>query len=188
MHETPALPSNSSVVRRITQYVRNYIRTMLPPRFQSRLGASDLVQDAWMSILTRLPSMMRRADHAGIRRLLRSVARFKACEAKRANVRIRRSVLREVPDVVDQVADPGLSPSEAAIHEEMRKRLQGSISDVDREILEMHLQGATPQEIADKTQRSVPTVYRRINRQIRSVIQQFDERQHESPPRGSAAD
>lgn len=175
MSQTSNAAALSRILRNVGDWVRVRVQKVLPTRLQSRIGPSDIIQEAWASILQRLSTLLRRDDQSGVRRMLLAVARLKAAAAVRRHTQQRRNVFQEATGPQPEIPDRGLDPCEAAIQAERYSRLLSQLSASEREILELHVQGLTADEIAKGTQRPRVTVYRIINRIVRALIQGDDE-------------
>lgn len=162
-----AAKGDPAAIDRLLERHRNRIRKMLAvwmdPRLQSRIDASDLVQEAMIEASRRLSES---ADtlQAPFYPWLRRVAWNRMRDAVRRHVEAeRRTLQRERPlhgdlpdpsaaELVEQLIASGTSPSGRLRRKELQERVRAALDELpaqDREILILrYLEQVQPAEIA----------------------------------------
>jgi len=173
----------SALLTRHEQRLRRMVMFRIDPRLAARLDASDVVQEALAEAARRL------ADYAAHRPIpfypwLRGIAWDKLVEMKRRHVDAAcRSVQREVRQLnlsgdsqlilVDRMMALGTTPSEQAIHGEMRDRVQQAIRQLparDHEVIVLkHLEELNVPEIAAVLGIDQEAVYSRYRRAVQRL-------------------
>jgi len=152
----------------VTRAIRRRFRTR---KMRILYGTEDCMQSVWGSIFSDVDRVAKIETPEHLMQYLAKVAGNKLIDRDRKLRAQCNNVYRECdlpePGAPDQsaLATGDLTPSQAvAIHDEWDVRTKG-LSTEKRTILELHRQGHTSDEIAEKTERS--------GRGIRRVIQQL---------------
>ncbi len=154
---------DESVLVRLFEHYRPRLERMVWSRMgeevTSRFDAADVLQEAYCDARGQLPSYLRE-PRVSVYVWLRSLAWQRLIKFREQHVKAqRRSVHREVtlPDVssfvaVAQLLASGTSPSQAAVREEVRVRVEAALArlpESDREVLVLrHLEDLTNHEVA----------------------------------------
>ncbi|MCA9052302.1 MAG: sigma-70 family RNA polymerase sigma factor [Planctomycetaceae bacterium] len=85
----------NAVFERYRAFALRIIRKHLPGKLRRRLCSSDILQDAWLSVLKRPHIIQSLNNSTSCRQILRAFARRKAIRTYRDHVRLKRSILRE---------------------------------------------------------------------------------------------
>lgn len=143
-----AKEGSAEALGRLLEAFRPYLLTVaneeLPLRLQAKVGASDLVQDAFVEAQRAFPSFAGEdvsVFKAWLRQILlhqqqHTIRHFAA--GKRATN--REQALADEPwkgAVVDQLAASGPSPSSVVVREETQARLETQLESLDRAIREL---------------------------------------------------
>ena len=140
--------------------LRAFIERRLDPRLTARLDASDVVQDAQLEALRRLPDYLRRRPMP-FRRWLRKTAYERLLMLRRRHLRAAgRAVGREAawPDpsslaLAGRLFAPGSTPSRRLARDELARRVRAALdrlAEGDRDVLLMrHYDGMSNEEVAD---------------------------------------
>ena len=173
----------ATLLTRHEQRLRRMVNLRLDPRLAARLDPSDVVQDTLVEAHRRLP------DYALDRPMpfypwLRGIAWDKLIEITRRHITAeRRSVNREVGQLdlsgdsqlilVDRMMPVTATPSEQALRQEMRSRVQQAISQLpprDHEIIVLkHLEELNVSEIAAVLGIEQEAVYSRYRRAVQRL-------------------
>lgn len=152
----------------ITRAIRRRFRTQ---KMRVLYGTEDCMQSVWGSIFSDIERVAKIDTPEHLMQYLARVAGNKLIDRDRKLRALRNDVYRECdlpePEAPGQsaLASGDLTPSQAvAIDDEWNVRTKG-LSTEKRTILDLHRQGHTSNEIAEKTEFS--------GRGIRRVIQQF---------------
>jgi RNA polymerase sigma factor (sigma-70 family) len=127
-------------------------------------------EDIWMSLLGSLVRRLRpggeELDIEKMTAFVAGMARHKWLAKNAEQHALRRSPKREVADgaVADEAEHPGAMPSQVAIAREEYERFMASLDPLDRQILDLDLQGYSTKEIAEKVNRSQRTVQLRLEK------------------------
>jgi len=159
--------------RHVVRAVRRYLNTSL----RSKVDSQDFVQAIWASFLMDQSALSRIETPRALIAFLSRVARNKVlneCSRRLGtqayDIRRERSIQRsEGVSAVLYSRDP--SPSQAAVANETRKRLFEGNPEHYQVIVALRLEGNTYTEIAQKTQVSVRTVQRVLDRVAQVVFQ-----------------
>lgn len=184
---------DSVAVDRLLERHRETLRRLIAARMdrvvQSRVDASDIVQDVMIEANRRLGDYLANPSMP-FRLWLRHMARDRLIDAhRRHRVAASRSVDREVsihesgprdgvaPDVVDQVVDRGLTPAAAATWEELQRRFSAAVEKLeesDRQIVLLkHFEHLSTSEAAELLGLSKPAAgmrYLRAMRRLRVLL------------------
>ena len=150
---------------------------------------SDIVQDVLFEANRRLSAYLKEPKMP-FHLWLRHMARDRIIDAhRRHRISSKRSVDREAPSVIpatldhstmelmSQVCDPAITPAAAATMQELARRFEAAIDELedrDREVLMMrHFEQLSNQEVALALQLSEPAAsmrYLRALRRLRSLL------------------
>ena len=163
-----ARKGESAAVQRLLETHREPLRRMiglrLDPALAGRVDASDIVQDVMLEVSQRLQDYLRRPGMP-FHLWLRHIARDHMIDAhRRHRVAKRRSLDREQPllpaaladhsslELAGQLIDPEMTPASAALQQELRRRLEQALAELDgddREVILMrHYEHLSNQEVA----------------------------------------
>jgi len=156
-----------AVERLLTRHrgpLRRMIDLRLDPALAARLDASDIVQEVLLEAHRRLDDYLRNPVMP-FHLWLRHIAKDHVIDAHRRHRQAqRRSLDREQPlvpaarandssfDFADQFLDQELTPASAAMREEMQRRLEAAMGDLDEDdrevILMRHAEQLSNQDVA----------------------------------------
>jgi RNA polymerase sigma-70 factor, ECF subfamily len=169
--------------------IRRMIDLRLDPAIVQRLDASDVVQDVLIEASRRLKDYLN-TPSMPFHLWLRHIAKDHIIDAhRRHHLAQKRGVGREQPihhpawsdrsslDLAAQLLDQDLTPASAAIQQEMQRRLQEAIlqlDDDDREVILMrHYEMLANQEVAsalELTEAAASMRYLRAVRKLRDLL------------------
>jgi RNA polymerase sigma-70 factor (ECF subfamily) len=188
-----AKAGNADAVDQLLARHREPIRRMIDLRLDraiaGRLDASDVVQDVLVEANRRLKDYLK-APSMPFHLWLRHIAKDHIIDAHRRHHQAqKRGVEREQPihrpawsdrsslDLAGQLLDQDLTPASAAIQQEMQRRLQDAITqldDDDREVILMrHYEMLANQEVAESlglTEAAASMRYLRAVRKLRDLL------------------
>lgn len=180
---------NSDAVNELLNRHRNPVKRLvemrLDKRVQQRLDVSDVVQDVMMEASTRLSSYLEDPKMA-FHLWLRHIAWDHMIDAyRRHRGSAKRSLDREQPilgpvaddrstmELVVQASDPELTPAAAAAQNEIARKVEATINELDendREIILMrHYEHLSNQEVADVLGLQPPAASMRYLRAVRRL-------------------
>ena len=165
--------------------LRRMVRLRLDQKIQRRVDVSDVVQDVLVEANRRLSDYLRNPTMA-FHLWLRQIAKDRIIDAhRRHRGSAKRSVDREqgfvapagldrsTLDLVAQLCDPELAPAAAATQQEMARRVEQAISQLDEPDCEMivmrHYELLTNQEIAQALNLTEPAASMRYLRAVRRL-------------------
>jgi RNA polymerase sigma-70 factor (ECF subfamily) len=140
-------------------YLHQLVELRLDPRLRARVDPSDVVQEAQLEAVRRLPEYLRDTP-LPFRLWLRRLAEDRLGMLWRFHFKsARRSVAREIvcPEesslrLMEQLAKTGSTPSQALSREEQARRVRDAVaalSEADREILLLrNFEGLTFEEVS----------------------------------------
>jgi RNA polymerase sigma-70 factor (ECF subfamily) len=184
-----AKAGNSEAVNRLLerhrQAIHRLVQLRLDQKIQGRVDASDVVQDVMFEASRRLRDYLQKPDMP-FHLWLRHIAQDRIIDAhRRHRASAKRSVDRERPAVIvptmdhstvelmAQICDPEQTPASAAAQQEMIRRVEaalGQLDDQDGEIIMMrHYEHLTNQESAIALELSEPAAGMRYLRAIRRL-------------------
>lgn len=158
-------------------YLRQVVELRLSRRVRPRMDPSDIVQEAQIEALRRLPAYLDRPSMP-LRLWLRQIAYDRLIMAHRRHVATeRRTTEREValPDhstmqLANQLLADGDSPSRELVKDELSRRVRQAVSKLDEADLEMLLmrnfEGLTNLEVARLLQVDPASASRRYGRSL----------------------
>ena len=175
--------AEATLLKRHEQRLRRMVNLRLDPRLAARLDPSDVVQDTLAEAHRRLP------EYAVDRPMpfypwLRAIAWDKLIEMTRRHIKAeRRSVDREVSQLdlsgdsqmilVNRMMAVSASPSEQALRQEVRNRVQQAIAQLparDHEMIVLkHLEELSVPEIAAVLSIDQEAVYSRYRRAVQRL-------------------
>jgi len=185
-----------SLMERHRDSLRHLVRMRLDQKIRRRVDVSDIVQDVLIEANRRLQTYIENPVMS-FHLWLRQIARDRIIDAhRRHRVSARRSVDREqsmsVPQGYDhssirlaaQLGDPELTPAAAALQNELARRVEDAIAQMDEtdsEIIVMrHYENLSNQEISESLGLTEPAAsmrYLRAIRKLRAVLDKQDESQ-----------
>jgi RNA polymerase sigma-70 factor (ECF subfamily) len=151
--------ARQELLARHRAYLCRFVELRLDPQLRPRLDPSDVVQDAQLEAVRRLPDYLREPG-LPFRLWLRQIAYDRLLMAHRRHVQAgRRAVGRDValPDrssvlLVRQLLAGGPSPSEQLSRQELARRVRQALAQLpaaDRELLMMrNFEGLSSPEVA----------------------------------------
>jgi RNA polymerase sigma-70 factor (ECF subfamily) len=177
------------LLQRHRDALRRIVELRLDPALRRRLDASDIVQDVLIEANRRLPDYLEKPAMP-FRLWLRQMAKDRMIDAhRRHRVAARRSLDREQPavapaardqstlDLLGQLADRELTPAAEATWQELKRRFEAAVAeldDQDREIVMMrHFEQLSNSEVAlalDLTPPAASMRYLRAMRRLRSLL------------------
>ena len=168
--------------------MRRMIDLRMDPAIAPRVDASDIVQDVLLEASRRLQEYLR-APSMPFHLWLRHIALDHLIDAHRRHRKAqRRSVDREQPmksalgdrssvELIGNLIDRELTPASAAMRQEMEKRFQevlGEMEEEDREVILMrHFEQLSNQEVAQAlslTEAAASMRYLRAIRRMRALL------------------
>jgi RNA polymerase sigma-70 factor (ECF subfamily) len=167
------------VCRRFTAQLIALARRRFAPAFRCKVDPEDVVQSAYKSFFLRYgEGRMEVDDWRGLWGLLTLITLRKCAERVRYHRAGRRDLAREVstpPGDEDEVpwrevAGREPTPDEAAELAETVDRLLASLSEDERPVIELSLQGYSAPEISQRLDRAERTV-RRLRERVRSRLE-----------------
>lgn len=174
------------VVRRFTVQLVALARRQLAQRIQQKLAPEDVVQSAFKSFFKRLRNgQFDLGSDDGLWSLLVLIT-VRKCSARRSHfLTARRDVRRETSlsaaldrDVAACIpVDRGPRPEEALALVELVQQLLHDLSDAERQIVDLRLQGYGIDEICEMLGRSDRTVRRVMSRVRRRALRWTDDGQ-----------
>ena len=152
-------------------------RTRLSPRLAQRIDPEDVVMSAYRSFFVAADAGRFSVDGAGqlwallasitLRKLYRSAAHHSA-EKRSIN---REAIPDEKFDLSQRAASSEPTPEEAVALSEELEQLLASLSERDRRVVELRLQGHQIQEIAEELALNEKT----IRRSLKQIVGQFQQ-------------
>jgi RNA polymerase sigma-70 factor (ECF subfamily) len=149
-----------------------------------RFGASDVIQDAWITAFLRLEGFEDRGP-GSFRAWLTAILDHKVSDQVRHHLRTeKRSVRREIPAREEEppgsaVPDSHSSPSHHARRSEHLERVleaMGALSELDREVLKLvHLRGLTFVQAGECLGRSANTTLKLYGRALARLSARLEE-------------
>ena len=170
----------AELVQRFTERLLALARSQLSAKVARRIDAEDIVQSAYRSFFVGARADRYVLEHSGdLWALLASITMHKLQHQVARHTAGRRSVERESPPsgadsqcgLPADVAARTPSPSEAAALVDEVEAIMQPLKPLQRQMVEMRLQGYGLQEIADATQRSERLV-RRVLEQVKKHLKQ----------------
>jgi len=182
----------AAVERLLSEYrepLRRVIDLRLDPALARRVDASDIVQDVLFEANTRLVDYLR-TPNMPFHLWLRHLAQDRIIDTHRQHrLAQRRSIDREQAiarpawaeessvQLAAQLIAPGHSPESVVIHQELQRKLDGAIlelEDGDRDIIQMrHHEQLSNQEVAavlKLTEAAASMRYLRAIRKLRAIL------------------
>jgi RNA polymerase sigma factor (sigma-70 family) len=155
----------------------------LPAALRRRVGPEDVAQSACRTFLRRArDGEFQLADSEGLWRLLCAITLTKVRQQARFHLRRKRGLGREVHaylapgDSAAEVplADPAPSPEGAAEFADQFQQLLACLTEEERRVVDLKLQGYTNDEVAEQLGCSERTVRRLLNRIKDQLARTFD--------------
>jgi RNA polymerase sigma-70 factor, ECF subfamily len=156
-------PARQQLLGRHRARLRKMVAVHLDRRLTTRVDPSDVVQEALADAARQLSDYLTRRP-LPFYPWLRQLAWDRIVDLHRRHVKAgKRSVTREEPDVLQlpdesaaqlasRLIDPGVSPSEHVVREELHRRVQSALAQLapgDRQVLVLrHLEQLTTAEAA----------------------------------------
>lgn len=188
LRETDDAAAVDRLLERHREPLRRMIDMRLDARIQTRIDASDIVQEVMVDANRRLQEYLQ-SPNMPFHLWLRHIARDRIIDAhRRHRVSAKRSVDREqkkapspldhsTVELVAQLCDSQLTPAAAATMQELQRRFQQAIDqldDHDREVVLMrHFEQLSNQDVAQALGLSEPAAsmrYLRAMRKLRTLL------------------
>ncbi|MEM0925987.1 MAG: sigma-70 family RNA polymerase sigma factor [Planctomycetota bacterium] len=181
--------SLNQLLRKYQSRLKNMIAVRMNPRLQSRVDASDIVQDALLEAATRLDGYSSSLQvpfypwlrQIAMQRMIDVTRKHLAADARDIN-RERRFTTQEdvsVAYLVDRLVTDASSPTQQVRREEAKQRVQlalDSLAEVDREVLVMRYVEQMPtSEIAIVLEISERAVRKRHRKALDRLLEELDE-------------
>jgi RNA polymerase sigma-70 factor, ECF subfamily len=183
--------SRNKLLQRHREALRRMVGLRMDPALQSRVDASDIVQDVLMEADARLADYLKTAKmpfHVWLRHL----ARDRIIDVyRRHRGAARRSMDREqalpqtdssnqsASDLANFAVDRQMTPAAAATHHELELRFQQALEkldDAEREMVLMrHFEQMSNQQVAEALELSEPAAsmrYLRAMRKLRALLEE----------------
>lgn len=143
------------------------IRNHLGADIRKRMDSQDLLQDVWLTILRHLDDLPQAVDHQNLGRYIYRIAYHQVTEqARRCVSAQKRSVKREKP--LDESLAAEQSISQAAVElQDWLDHLLARLSDRDKTIVGLKMEGLNNCEIASRLDVDEGTVRRSLRRLCR---------------------
>jgi RNA polymerase sigma-70 factor (ECF subfamily) len=183
---TQAAAPDPAGLERYRDYLDLLARLHLQPRFRSKLGASDIVQQTLLKAMENLGQYRGNSEAelaAWLRRILTNtlVDAVRGLEGAKRDVALERSLEAELTQSSARLEAllqaRGTSPSEQALRHEQLLQLSAALARLpedQRQALEMHyLQGSTVAAVAEqmgRSERSVAGLVRRGLQRLRELM------------------
>jgi RNA polymerase sigma-70 factor (ECF subfamily) len=183
---TQAAGPDPAGLERYRHYLELLARLHIQPRFRSKLGTSDIVQETLLRATQNLGQYRGQSEAelaAWLRRILTNtlVDAVRALEGPKRDVALERSLEAELAGSSARLeallTSGGESPSAQAVRHEELLQLSAALARLpedQRQALEMHyLQGCTVPEVAEqmqRTERSVAGLVRRGLQRLRELM------------------
>ena len=178
--------SEAAVWQLLDRYSKNILRTVrrhLPTEIRSKVDSVDIVQSVWKSLLRKGPRLDDLATADQLIAYVASMARLKVYEThrhytKQAKTDVRREVRQagvvppetprtgEAPDPIDRRASTPSAIVQAQENWECAVKRLGTRAE---QVVELRLQGATLDEIAEQLTLSKSTVRRVLASMLNSL-------------------
>jgi RNA polymerase sigma-70 factor, ECF subfamily len=179
-----------AALERFREYLALLARLHVPPRLQSKLDASDIVQQTLLKATQNLAQFRGHTDGewaAWLRRILTNtlVDAVRQFKGPTHDVRLERSLAASIEDSSARLGalltGSTTSPSQQLLKEEQLMQLAAALAELpedQRVALEMHyLQGCTVAEVATHMTRSERSVAGLVRRGLQALREQLaDER------------
>ncbi len=171
--------------------LRRMVQMRLDQKIQRRVDVSDVVQDVLVEANRRLQDYLQNPVMS-FHLWLRQIAKDRIIDAhRRHRVSAKRSVDREQPlvapagldrstmELAAQICDAELTPAAAATQQELARRVEAAITQLneqDQEIILMrHYEQLTNQEVAQALQLTEPATSMRYLRAVRRLRESLNE-------------
>ncbi len=184
-----SIEARDQLLARFREPVRRMIDLRIDPAIVQRVDASDVVQEVLLEASKRLQEYLQKPIMP-FPLWLRHLAKDHLIDAHRRHHQAqKRGVNREQPlhrpgwadqsslDLAGQLLDPELTPASAAIQQELQRKLQGALAELneeDREIILMrHYEQVPNQEIAESlglTEAAASMRYLRAVRKLKAIL------------------
>ena len=142
-------------VRRYEPLIRREVRLGISDRRLNRAFDSiDVCQSVLASFFVRAATGQYDVESPEeLVKLLMSIARNKLASLARRERRLRRDARRVAetqPDVLEQVVDTASSPSEIVLQRELIERMRAELSDDERQIADLRVEGLGWDKVAER--------------------------------------
>ncbi len=175
----------NQLMQRHRESLRRMIRMRLDRKIQRRVDVSDVVQDVLVEANRRLSDYLKNPPMP-FHLWLRQIAKDRIIDAhRRHRASAKRSVDREQPiavpagmdrstmELAAQICDRELTPAAAATQQEMARRVEAAIADLEEQDCEVivmrHYEQLTNQEIAQALGLTEPAASMRYLRAVRRL-------------------
>lgn len=181
--------ATNRLLERHREALRRMADMRLDPKIRQRIDASDIIQDVMIEANRRLQTFLENPVMP-FHLWLRQITTDRIIDAhRRHRVSKKRSVdLEQAPVVASnldhstiqfgpQITDGELTPAAAAIRNEMQRKFEEAVDemdDIDKEIIVMrHFEKLTNQEVAQVLELSEPAASMRYLRAMRRLREKF---------------
>jgi RNA polymerase sigma factor (sigma-70 family) len=166
-----------------TPYIIRAVRSSLPRTLRAKLDSQDFAQSLWASLLLRRADLIRLQTPGQLIAYLAQATRNKVVDKTRHFHTQKNDIAREerLPDHLANVKHApvrversalyarDLSPSTSANLRERWSQILSKLSDRDRKIFQLRLEGRTFDEISEKLEINQATARRAIQRLIEQL-------------------
>jgi len=166
-----------------TPYIIRAVRSSLPRTLRAKLDSQDFAQSLWASLLLRRADLIRLQTPGQLIAYLAQATRNKVVDKTRHFHTQKNDIAREerLPDHLTNVKHApvrvqrsglyarDLSPSTTANLRERWSHILSKLSDRDRKIFQLRLEGRTFDEISEKLEINQATARRAIQRLIEQL-------------------
>lgn len=167
------------VFERFTRRLIGLARSRLEPRLQNKVDPEDLVQSVYKSFFLRYGDDHLPEDIDGLWSLLTVITLRKCADRARFYKADRRDMAREAAPAATEegeawrvAVDREPTPDEAAVLSETVEQLLAGLSEQERPIIELSLQGYSTQEVSDQLGRAERSV-RRLRERVRKNLERL---------------
>jgi RNA polymerase sigma-70 factor (ECF subfamily) len=143
------------LVRRYEPLIRREVRLGISDsRLNRAFDSVDVCQSVLASFFVRAATGQYDLESPEeLVKLLMTMARNKLASLARREHRLRRDARRVAatqPEVLDQVVDSGVSPSEIVLRRELVDRMRAELTDDERQIADLRVEGMDWEEVAER--------------------------------------
>jgi RNA polymerase sigma-70 factor (ECF subfamily) len=174
-----AMPAGEDF-ERFTRRLIGLARNQLDARLHHKIEPEDIVQSVYKSFFLRYgDAESQPQDVDGLWRLLTLITVRKCADRVRYHQAGRRNMAREAQAAADSSIDLWRdaigrepTPDHAAVMTDTIQQILTGLSDVERPVIELSLQGYSTQEVSDKLGRAERSV-RRVRERLKKQLEQL---------------